>query len=395
MTSTEDCYRYLTDQIQPMTVELERYVTMESGSADKAGVDRVGRVVSEAFTELGFTVERIAETDCGDHLVARRQGSGNGTALVLIHLDTTWPAGSLASFPYRVEDGIAYGPGCRDMKGGWVVLLWALRALRHQNWNGLGELRVFMTGDEELGSPRGRPWIEREARTADWALVMEPARDGGHLVTSRGMVGAVYVEITGRAIQNASPDRGSGASAIVEAAHKTLALEALNDVERGVLVNVGTIAGGSARQIIPDRVSMSIDLRAPEADSAVCLVEQVRRIADHADVPGVTTVMTGGITRPAFPVTGERLLGLAQACGGELGLTLEGRYSRSGSDGNFTAALGVPTLDGLGPENGAGSGRNENVLLASLPRRAALLAGIIAGLPGMLEPSAGSQGAPR
>ncbi|HLI52353.1 MAG TPA: M20 family metallopeptidase [Thermomicrobiaceae bacterium] len=383
MASTRDYYDYLRDQVPEMTAELERYVTIESGSRDKAGIDRVGRVVSEAFSELGFDIERIEEPVSGDHLVARRRGSGSGTLLALIHLDTTWPAGSLAAFPYHVEDGIAYGPGIRDMKGGWVVLLWALRALRQASWDGLGELRVFMTGDEELGSPRGRQWIEREARTADWALVMEPARDGGNLVTSRGMVGAVYFAIEGKAIHNSNRHLGTGASAVAEAAHKILALEALNDTERGVLVNVGTIAGGAARQIVPDRAQLSIDLRAANPDDAEELVERVQQIAEQTFIPGVTTVMSGGITRPAFrnSAGGERLLRLAQDCGSQIGLSLDGIYVRSGSDGNFTAALGVPTLDGLGPEAGAGSGRNENVLLASIPRRAALLAGIITGLP--------------
>src|SRR6185437_2610851 len=126
---------------------------------------------------------------CGDHLVAKRLGKGRGSALGLIHLDTTWPSGSLAENPFRIEEGRVYGPGIRDMKGGWVVLLGALRALRAAGWDGLAETTVFMTGDEELGSPRGRPWIEKEAEKADWTLVMEPARDNGAMVVSRGMVG--------------------------------------------------------------------------------------------------------------------------------------------------------------------------------------------------------------
>src|SRR5947209_14807058 len=121
---------------------------IESGSREKEGVDRVGRVVSEAFEALGFTIERIAEAECGDHLVARRSGGGAGRLLALIHLDTVWPAGSLATNPCRVEEGRLYGPGTRDMKGGWVVLLSALRALQWAGWDGLAETTVFMTGDE-------------------------------------------------------------------------------------------------------------------------------------------------------------------------------------------------------------------------------------------------------
>lgn len=384
MTDVQGYYAYLKDHEATIVSELERYVTIESGSREKAGVDEVGHAVSEAFSALGFTIERIAETECGDHLVARRSGSGSGRLLALIHLDTVWPPGSLATNPFRVENGRVYGPGTRDMKGGWVVLLSALRALRAARWDGLAETTVFMTGDEELGSPQGRQWIEKEARAADWALVMEPARDNGGLVTRRGMVGAVSFEIRGAATH--ATNRQLGASAIVEAAHKILALEALTDMERGVLVNVGIVEAGNARQVVPDRAYLSIDLRAPGAEEADALIAHVREIAARTTVAGTSTMMSGGITRPAFETSAgtEQLLHLAQECGQPLDLTFDGMYTRAGSDGNFTAALGVPTLDGLGPEGGDGASRRENILLETVPRRAALLAGIIAGLPGLL-----------
>ncbi|HEX5506730.1 MAG TPA: M20 family metallopeptidase [Thermomicrobiales bacterium] len=384
MADVQTYHAYLRDQQAALVDELGRYAAIESGSREKAGVDRVGEAVGAAFAGLGFTIERIPEADCGDHLVARRAGGGRGRLLALIHLDTTWPSGSLAENPVRVENGRVYGPGARDMKGGWVVLLGALRALSAAGWDGLASTTVFMTGDEELGSTHGRPWIEREARQADWALVMEPARENGDLVTSRGMVGAVYYEVRGVAIHNTARERG--ASAIAEAAYKILALEALTDIPRGVLVNVGLVEGGTARQILADRVRMSIDLRAPGVAEADDLLARVREIAGQTTVPSTSTIMTGGITRPAFGQSpgATRLLQLAQACGRELGLTPDGAYTRAGSDGNFTAALGVPTLDGLGPESDGRAGRGEHVLADSLPRRAALLAGIIAGLPGLL-----------
>ncbi len=378
-------YDYLKGQEDVMVTELGHYVKVESGSREKEGVDRVGYFITEAFKSLGFEIERISEMSCGDHLVARRKGSGKGRALALIHLDTTWPKGSLKENPFRVEDGKVYGPGIRDMKGGWVVLLGALRALRSARWDGLAEMTVFMTGDEELGSPRGRQWIEKEARKADWALVMEPARDNGSMVISRGMVGAVYFEIRGIAIHNTS--RHLGASAIVEAAHKILALEGLTDVDNGILVSVGLIEGGTARQILPDKVTMSIDLRAPDVKSAEELLKRVHEIAGQTTVKGTRTMMTGGITRPAFEATpaSHRMLELAQECGRLFAQEIEGIYVRSGSDGNFTGALGVPTLDGLGPESSGNSGRSEHIVIESLPRRAAILAGIISGLPDLLE----------
>jgi glutamate carboxypeptidase len=385
MADVRDYHAYLTGQEAMIATELKRYVEIESGSRAKEGIDRVGDAVSDAFRALGFTIERIAEADCGDHLVARRSGGGAGRLLALIHLDTVWPVGSLATNPCRVEDGRMYGPGIRDMKGGWVVLLSALRALRATGWDGLAETTVFMTGDEELGSPRGRQWIEREARQADWALVMEPARENGDLVIRRGMVGAVSFEVQGAAAH--ATTRHLGTSAVVEAAHKILALEALTDEGRGVLVNVGIVEAGNARQVIPDRAFLSIDLRAPGTAEADELIASVTTIANQTTVPGTRTAMSGGITRPAFPTSPgtERLLHIAQECGRELGMTFGGMYTQGGSDGNFTAALGVPTLDGLGPEGGDGASRRENILLESIPRRAAVLAGVIAHLPGLLE----------
>jgi glutamate carboxypeptidase len=303
----------------------------------------------------------------------------------LIHLDTVWPSGSLAENPFRVEDGVAYGPGIRDMKGGWVVLLEALRVLREAGWDGLEQCTVFMTGDEQLGSPRGRQWIEREADAADWALVMEPARDGGELVTHRGLVGALAIDIHG--IATHSTNRRNGAHTIAEAAHKILLLEGLGDDERGLIVSVGIVQGGSSRQYTAAHTWLSVDLRAPSNEEADELLARIQEIARHAHVSGTRSVVTGGVTRPAttlLPGT-ERLLELAQACGSTVGIDVRGAYARGGSDGNFTAALGVPTLDGLGIQGAGGTGLEENALLDSIPARAAMLAGIIEGLPGLLD----------
>lgn len=384
MPSPQTLYHALAARQDALVDELRGYVSVESGSRDKAGVDRVGRLAAERFGALGFSVERIPEPHCGDHLVARRSGTGRGRLLALIHLDTVWPAGTLAENPFRIIDGRAYGPGVLDMKGGWVVLRAALQALDESGWDGPSSLTVFMTGDEELGSPRGRPWIERAAREADWALVMEPARENGDVVVARGMVGAVYLDVAGVTSHATFPDRG--ASAIRDLAHKVLELEALSDPARGVLVNVGTIEAGSARQVIPDRARASVDVRAPTPEQAETLMASIREVAARVHVPGTHATLSGGITRPAFALSSEseRLFGLARQTGRELELEFGGQTARAGSDGNFTAALGVPTLDGMGPEGANGCARDEYVVLDSLPRRAALLAGIIAGLPGLL-----------
>lgn len=377
-------FDYLSGRQDQMVEELGRYVSCESGSYDKAGIDRVGAEVAAAFRELGFTIDTIPETEFGNHLVARRRGSGVGRLLALIHLDTIWPAGTLAENPFRVSDGRAYGPGILDMKGGWVVLLEALRALAHVGWDGLASTTVFMTGDEQLGSARGRPWIEKEAESADWSLVMEPAREGGHLCIQRSLLGSMIFDVTGKPAHTVRSHQG--ASAIDELAYKIVALRELHDPERGVLVNVGLIEGGSARQVLAGRAKATIDVRAPNSELADELMTAVREIGERVYVPGTTTTVTGRIHRPAFiPSEGTRqLLALAQKQAAALGMQVEGVGTQGGSDGCFTAAMGVPTLDGLGPEGFHSGSRDECVLIESLPRRAALLAGLIASLPTLL-----------
>ncbi|MGH7104336.1 MAG: M20/M25/M40 family metallo-hydrolase [Acetobacteraceae bacterium] len=366
-----------------MTGELKRYAAVESNSRDKAGIDRVGALVVRAWEDLGFTTETIAQPDCGNHIVARRTGKGKGRVLCHMHLDTTDPTGTIAENPVGERDGRIYGPGIIDMKGGWVVLLGAFRSLRAAGWDGLEQATIFICGDEELGSPTGRPHIEKEAQHADWQLIMEPAREGGRLLISRGVVGAIYLTIDG---EFAPATSGQGASAVIEAAHKILALERLPDKSRGTLLNVGLIEGGSARQAVPARAWLSVDLRACNQKDAEELVAGVRALADQVSTPGTKTVMSGGITRPAFPRNDAnlRVLGLAQDVGRGLGLDLEeAPTSRGGSDGSFGAAMGVPSLVGLGPRGGRDH-RGQYVIADSLPERAALLAGVIERLPDLL-----------
>ena len=238
-----------------------------------------------------------------------------------------------------------------------------------------------MTADEELGSPRGKPHIERLAAEADWAIVMEPARPGGNLCVQRSMVGAVYLDVTGKTAHTVYAG-DDAASAIEEVAHKIVALNALSNRDRGILVNTGTVNGGSARQVIPDRASISVDLRAPTMELGDELLVQVEEIAGRQYVPGTSTTLRGGITRPAFVASEgtKEMLAIAQACGAEISLELDGVSSQGGSDGSFTGGMGLPTLDGLGPEGANSCSRDEYVLVETLASRSALLAGIIAGL---------------
>jgi glutamate carboxypeptidase len=383
MADAQRHLRFLRGQQAALVEEVKRYCAIESCSRDKEGVDQVGPAVAAAWQELGFGIETLPQSESGNHIVARRRGNGRGRLLCHMHLDTTQPRGTILRQPVEERDGRVYGPGITDMKGGWVVLLGAFRALREAGWDSLAEVTVFMCGDEELGSPTGRPSIEAEARKADWQVIMEPSWTGA-LVISRGVVGAIYFSIEGDAGDAAGQ---GGASAIAEAAHKLLALEALSQPERGKTLRVGIIEAGTARQAMPLTAWLSIDLRSRSQEDADDLVQGARRIAEQVFVPGTRTAMTGGITRPLFKRNegSVQMLRLAQDVGRELGLEIsEAPLSRGGSDGNFGAAMGLASLDGLGPGGGS-EGDRQFIYAADLVEKGALLAGVISRLPELLE----------
>lgn len=381
------CLRTMVQRLEIMVCSLSEFVQIESGSMNKLGVDRVGGVLASRFEKLGFTIRVLPERTSGDHLVAIRRGRGRGTLLFMLHLDTIWPAGSIRTNPFHIRGGKAYGPGVLDMKGGWVVLLSALEYLGQAGLDMFDTVTVFMTGDEELGSVTARKHIVDIGRSADWALVMEPAREDGALVTQRGAVGAVRVEVRGVMAHSSAIKRG--ASAIVGACKVVSALDQLNDPERGMSVNVGLLSGGAARQVVADRALLSVDLRAPSSDGCSRLLEDLRSVvARELTADALESVVEGGVTRPAF-VPNERsqlLFTLAYGCAQQIGVSLSQAGTSGGSDGNLVADCGVTTLDGLGAEGAGMCTTGEYVQVESLPRRSALLALIVAELGSRCRP---------
>jgi glutamate carboxypeptidase len=373
----EEIREYLRAKQGEMLSLLERLVNIDSGSYCKEGIDRCGALVAEELRALGFKTETIVEAERGNHLRAERPGSGSRRLFLLVHLDTVCPAGTVAKRPFRVEGDLAYGPGVGDMKGGIVQMVYALKALHELN-RATPPISVFLTGDEELGSVRGRPHIEAEARRAAWALVMEPSTAPGVIGIRRWGVGAFYLTIRGHAAHVLDPDT-PGANASKELAFKILALEGLSDPVRGVKVSVNLVRGGSARQVTASEARADIDVRVREATQMAIIEARVREVAEGAVLPGITLELTGGMTRPPMEPTAqtEAFLQLASDVGRGVGIEVRPIEKMGASDGCFTAALSVPTLDAMGPLCHDICGETERIEVPSLLPRTLLIAGII------------------
>lgn len=351
-------------------------MALESPSDDKAAVDRCGRAVAAALRDVGARVRVEPRAEAGDHIVATI-GEGRRRVLLLGHFDTVWPVGQLAVMPIRRDNGRLYGPGVYDMKAGLVIGLLALRALFERGPAPPATVTMLATSDEETGSSTSRALIEDEARAHDAVLVLEPGLADGAVKTGRKGVGEYVVEVDGIPA-HAGADPGRGASAIVELARQVLALERLQDPTRGLTVNVGVVSGGTRPNVVAARATAHVDVRiARLADAA--FVDAVIRGLVAVD-PRTRIRVTGGINRPPMERTPgvAWLYSLAREAGAALGLAVGEGSTGGASDGNFTAALGVPTLDGLGAIGDHAHGLDEHIVIAALPDRAALLAALVA-----------------
>jgi glutamate carboxypeptidase len=307
----------------------------------------------------------------GGHLRAELAGQGS-PILLSAHCDTVWPVGTLDEMPFRMEGATAYGPGAYDMKAGIVVMLEAIRLAGDDR----RALRVFLTGDEEIGSRTARPLLEQAAQGVAAAFVVEPPGKSGNLKTSRKGLGRFTLTVTGRA-SHAGTARAEGVSAIEELAHQILALNALTDDDAGTSVNVGVVSGGTSENVVAAQAEARIDVRvATMADRD--RLEQT--LADLRPVhPEAKLELGGGWTRPPLERSAgaAALFERARDYGRELGLELEEESSGGGSDGNLIGALGVPVLDGLGAEGAGAHSTDEHVELDSIPVRAELLARLL------------------
>jgi glutamate carboxypeptidase len=360
-------------------------VNIDCGSFSPNGVNRIADLCAERFVAGGWEVERRphvpaeGEDQLGDVLIGRLPGLGGPNVMLLGHMDTVFSDGTAAERPFRTEGDRAFGPGVSDMKSGLLAGIVAVEALQETGEEGFGSITYVCNPDEEIGSPFSGPVIRDLAADADVAYVLEAARETGDLVSARKGVSDARIDISGRAAHaGAYPERGR--SAVLEAGHKIAALHALNGRWPGVTVNVGVVAGGTRPNVVAAHCRLEIDIRAEDESSLGEAEAEVARIAENHSVPDIgASLHSRSWHRPMEKTPASaRLVEMAKGIAGELGFTVADTASGGASDGNTTAAAGIPTLDGLGPIGGDWHGPDEWLDIASITPRVTLLAAMIA-----------------
>lgn len=360
---------------------LEAAVKIESPTFSKPDVDRMADFFASCFRKEHGEVRILRHRTAGSGIIAEFWGKmrrGSKPILILGHLDTVWETGTLQRMPFRIRGGRAYGPGIFDMKSGIVCGLWAIRALRACGIEARSPVRFFLNSDEETSSVAFRNQLLAEARKARAVLVLEPAAAGGALKTSRKGVGEFRITVHGRSA-HAGINPGTGVNAISELARQLLRIEKLARPRQGLTITVGLIEGGSRSNVVPERASASVDVRIPRRKDRDPLERKIRSLKPLH--PEARLEIRGGINRPPMErAMAVELFRRAKELGGQLGMEVTEASTGGGSDGNFTAALGIPTLDGLGGVGDGAHAVHEHVIIRKLPRRAALLAALIASL---------------
>jgi glutamate carboxypeptidase len=366
-----------------MLALLKRLVETESPSHDKSAVDRVGMLVAEECRHLGAQVEIHSQTETGNHIEARffnprripQDEGGAYGILLLAHMDTVFPLGTLERMPFHEKNGRVFGPGVADMKGGIVVALAAVAAVR-ETGSLVHPITALFTSDEEIGSVTSRALIEELASESALVLVLEPGMEDGSVKTWRKGVGEFTVQVRGRAA-HAGGDHEKGRNAIEEMAYQVLAIQRLTDYSKGTTLNAGVIRGGIASNVVPDDASLKVDLRVMqpgEADRISAAMQALKPVLD-----GTSLEVTGGLERPPMPFndTIKATFEKVKAIAANTNIELKANGTGGASDANFVALLGIPVLDGLGPAGGEYHSEREFIFRDSLPERTKLVAAIL------------------
>jgi glutamate carboxypeptidase len=375
-----DLLKMFRSQQSLILADLEGFVQLESPSSDRLALEALkGALISE-LRMLSATATTEHKNAPNGHILARFKGPAERCpALVVGHYDTVWPYGTLEKMPFRVENGRAFGPGIFDMKAGLAMFLSAMKVINLVGLRLQRPVWALITCDEEIGSPTSRLLIEELARDSAYVLVLEPALADGGLKTARKGVGRYRLDVAGKAA-HAGVAPWDGRNAIVELSHQVLVLETLQDLAVGTTINVGVINGGTTSNVVPAHASAEIDVRVGSKAEETRIETAFRALKPIT--PDTRLTLSGNFNRPPMERTPAiaSLFEQAQRIGRVVGLELTEGSTGGGSDGNFTAALGIPTLDGLGARGGGAHADNEHIVIDSLSERAALLAALLLDL---------------
>lgn len=370
-------YGWLTDRQQAMVDAVRELVFEESPTHEKQACDRLCDSLAREFAAIGGEVKLHRQSTAGNHLQVDFSGRAQRKPVMLLgHFDTVYELGTLEAMPWSEREGRIYGPGVFDMKAGIVQMQFAIAALREVAGELPRPLRVWLVSDEEVGSASSRATTEALAKQCAAVLVCEPSGPGGALKTARKGVGAFTMKVTGVAAHSGL-DFEKGHSAILELAHQIHVVSRLSDPAGGITMNVGLIRGGTRTNVVAGEAFAEIDLRVARNEDGA---EMERRMRELRPVdPHCRLEIMGGMNRPPLERSEHvaTLFELARGIAGELGFELKEIAVGGGSDGNFTAGIGIPTLDGLGAVGDGAHAAHEHVIVDELPRRAALLAGLI------------------
>ena len=368
---------------------LKLLVETESPSHDKAAVDRVGAIVAEEARKLGAQVEIIPNQETGDHMLARflalpegaelgaagvAEASGMDGILLLCHMDTVFPLGTIQKTPYREEGEKIFGPGTSDMKAGIVIALAGIEEAQKQGWN--RPVTLLCTSDEEIGSHTSRMWIESLAKESALVLVMEPALIDGSLKTWRKGVGEFRFKTHGRAA-HAGGDHRAGRNAIEEMSHQIIAIQKLTDYSKQTTLNVGVIQGGTVSNVVPEECSIQVDVRVMQPGEWERIEAAVRDLKPVLE--GTTIEIQGRLNRPPMPFD-DRMKATfekAQSIAAQMGMTLTAGGTGGASDGNFVAPLGIPVLDGMGAVGEGYHSEREYIFANSMEQKARLISSLL------------------
>jgi len=378
IVSAVELLRYFSAREESLLAGVRTLVEQESPTGNAAATTAIIAKLKTRFDAIGAAT-KLHKTDRGTHLVSRihfGQSLDEKALLLLGHVDTVWPLATLARSPFRVENGHAFGPGIFDMKSGVEVMLAALEAIHELELRPQREIRILLSCDEESGSTTSRDLIISEASDCAAVFVLEPSLPGGKVKTARK--GIANYELLARGISaHAGLDPEKGVSAISELARQILVLNALNDRKEGISVNVGVINGGTLSNVVASEARAEVDVRfrtTAQGEEITRRIESIQPVQAGAQIE-----IRGGINRPPLERTPAvvALFKRARSIASQIGFDLGEGASGGASDGNFTAAQGIPTLDGLGVEGDGAHAAHEHIVVADLPRRAALITALL------------------